>query len=156
MVIDEKRPSYFQTPASQKLVQLIEKDAHELTSNWLEDVRKNSRLPTYRSYDEKELYQRAFRVYSQLGRWISHESTKDEIQTYWTALGQQRRKEGFALSEIVLSLEMIRRHLWQKIQSEGFLDTALDLLQAIELYNRVILFFDRAIYYATVGYETKG
>ena len=27
---------------------------------------------------------------------------------------------------------------------------------AIELYNRVMLFFDRAIYYAALGYETKG
>lgn len=155
MATDEKRRSFFQTPASHKLVQLIERDAHELTANWLQDVRKNSNLPTYKCYDEKELYQRAFRVYSQLGRWISHETTTDEIRVYWTSLGRQRREEGFALSEIILSLEMIRRHLWQKVQGEGLLDTALDLLQAIELYNRVMLFFDRAIYYAALGYETK-
>jgi hypothetical protein len=156
MKINEKQRSFFQTPASQKLVHIIERDAHDLTNNWLKDIRQNSSLPTYRAYDEKELYHRAYRVYSQLGRWISHETTKDEIRVYWTALGRQRREEGFALSEIILSLEMIRRHLWQKVQSEGFLDTALDLLQAIELYNRVMLFFDRAIYYAALGYETKG
>lgn len=77
MEIDEKQRSFFQAPASQKLVHIIERDAHELTNNWLKDVRQNSNLPTYRAYDEKELYHRAYRVYSQLGRWISHETTKD-------------------------------------------------------------------------------
>ena len=151
---DEKPKSYYQTPVTHKLVHLIEKNACELTNNWLRDIKQNSSLPTYKGYDEKELYHRAFRVYSQLGRWISYETAKDEIRLYWTALGQQRREEGFALSEIIQSLAMIRKHLWQKVQSEGLLDTALDLYQAIELYNRVMLFFDRAIYYAALGYET--
>ncbi len=153
MEYEAKSKSSFQTPVTQKLVHIIERDASELTFNWLRDIKQNSSLPTYKSYNEKELYNRAFRVYSQLGRWISHETAKDEIKLYWTALGQQRRQEGFALSEIIQSLAMIRKHLWQKVQSEGLLDTALDLYQAIELYNRVMLFFDRAIYYAALGYE---
>jgi hypothetical protein len=36
------------------------------------------------------------------------------------------------------------------------LDTALELHQAIELNNRVVLFFDRAIYYTILGYEGEG
>lgn len=42
---------------------------------------------------------------------------------------------------------------WLKVLAEGLLDTVLDLNQALELSNRVVLFFDRAIYYTTVGYE---
>jgi hypothetical protein len=38
---------------------------------------------------------------------------------------------------------------------EGLLDTTLELYQAIELNNRVIRFFDRAIYFTAVGYEKK-
>ncbi len=55
-----------------------------------------------------------------------------------------------------MSLSLLRRRLWQKVQSEGLLDTALDLFQAMELHNRVVLFFDRALYYAVVGYECRG
>jgi hypothetical protein len=46
--------------------------------------------------------------------------------------------------------------LWRKVLGEGLLDTMLDLYQAIELNNRVMLFFDRAIYFITIGYEKKG
>ncbi len=36
---------------------------------------------------------------------------------------------------------------------EGLLDTTYDLYQAIELNDRVTLFFDRAIFFTAVGYE---
>jgi hypothetical protein len=133
----------------------IERNAGELTTGYVEDIRRDPRMPSYQGFDQKEIYRRAFRVYSQLGKWISHETSKEEVQSYWTALGRQRRREGFPFSEIALSLCHIRRLLWGKIQAAGLLETALDLYQAMDLYHRVIVFFDRAIYYAAVGYEER-
>jgi hypothetical protein len=52
-------------------------------------------------------------------------------------------------------VEDIRRLLWAKVQAAGLLDTALDLYQAMDLQHRVLIFFDRAIYHAAVGYEEK-
>ncbi len=131
---------------SQKLVELIERNADKLTIRWLEDVQKRPETPTYHAFDRDELYQRAHLVYSQLGKWVSSETTKEDIAANYIALGAQRRKEGFALSEVIEALILTRRHVWLKILSDGFLDTALDLHKAMELSNRVILFFDRATY----------
>ncbi len=143
------------TPASERLVNLIEKNAHELTIRLIQELKSHSGTPTYHDYDEKELYDRAFTVYSHLGDWISHERTKDEIADLYMELGAKRRKEGFFLSEVIQALILTRRQLWYKVSSEGFLDSILDMYQAMELNNRVILFFDRAIYYAALGYERK-
>lgn len=140
-------------PAYQRLVKLIESHADELSRNLLQDLQKRDSTSTFHMYDEKEIYKRAFNVYSHLGKWISRETTKEEIAKHYTALGAKRRKEGFSLSEIIQALIMTRRHLWLKVLAEGFLDTALDLNQALDLNNRVILFFDRAIFYVAVGYE---
>ena len=140
---------------SKDLVELLERSADELTNRYLEEVKKHNLLPTFRAFDQKELYKRAFRVYSQLGKWISQETTKEEIKIYWRDLGKQRRKEGFPLPEIIQSACMLRNQLWIKVQAEGLLDTVLDLYQAMALYNRVVMFFDRAIYYAVCGYEDK-
>ena len=138
---------------SQKLVQLIERDADKLSIKWMEDVRKRPETPTYHTFDPEELYHRVHLVYSQLGKWIAYETSKEDIAAHYTALGAQRRKEGFALSEVIYALTLSRRYIWLKVLSDGFLDTALDLHKAMELNNRVILFFDRAIYYTAVGYE---
>jgi len=138
---------------SDKLVTLIEKNAKQLSTNWLSDVRENPKTPTFHEYNEKELYNRAFDVYSRLSKWISRETSKEEIYKHYFALGLQRRKEGFALSEVIQALIITRRHIWLKVMSEGFLDSALDMYKALELNNRVILFFDRAIHYTALGYE---
>ncbi len=143
---------YFLSPVSRKLVEIIEKGADELTRAYLQEVKKHPNMPTYRSFPEKEVYDRAYLVYSQLGRWISFELESDEMKRYWTELGKKRREEGFSLPEIFLSLCLLRKELWAKIQSEGVLDNALDLYQALDLYNRIVTFFDRALYYAIIGY----
>jgi hypothetical protein len=138
---------------SDKLVKLIERDADQLTKKWLSNVQSHPTTPTYHAFDKKTLYHRAFRVYSQLGKWISRETSKEDIAEYYTALGKQRCKEGFALSEVIQALIITRRNIWLKVLSEGLLDTVLDHHQALELNNRVVLFFDRAIYFTSLGYE---
>ena len=146
---------FFETPASRRLVDLIERNADDLTASYVLSVQRDPRMPRYRAFDPQEIFRRAHRVYSQLGTWISRETAKEEMKSYWMALGRQRHKEGFPLSEIILSLCHIRRVLWEKVQSEGVLDTALDLYQAMDLHNRVVLFFDRAVYYAALGHEER-
>jgi hypothetical protein len=104
-------------------------------------------------YDEGELYRRAHAVYSNLGRSIRRDTTTRDIADDYTALGSLRFEEGFALSEVLEALMLTRRHLWLLVLSEGLLDTAVDLHAALDLNARVILFFDRAMYYTTLGYE---
>ena len=141
---------------SRKLIDLIERQADELTRLYLDEVKGNPLLSSYRKIDQDELYKRAYRVYHHLGKWISKETTKEEIRAYWWELGKQRRLEGLPLSEVILSLCVLRGLLWKEIEDEGTMDTALDLYEAMELNNRVIVFFDRAVYYASCGYADKG
>ena len=138
---------------SNRLVQLIERNADKLTRRWIEIVRTHEGTPTYHTYDEDKLYERAFSVYSQLGKWLSAETTNKEVKGIYTALGAQRRKEGFKLSELLEALIVSRQVLWAKVESEGLLDTALDLNQALELSDRTVAFFDRCAVYAAQGYE---
>jgi hypothetical protein len=140
---------------SLSLVELIERDADHLTKRWMEIVRSHEDLPTYRAYDPERLYERGFRVYSQLGHWLSAATSKDDIKAIYTELGAQRRREGFRLSELLESFIITRRVLWAKIESEGLLDTALDLNQALALNDRALVFFDRAMFYAAQGYESE-
>jgi len=153
-VDDTRQKEYLLSPVSRKLVDLIEKSASELTRAYLLDVKKQPNMPTYQAFPEQEVYDRAYLVFSQLGRWISYELESAEMKKYWLELGRKRREEGFALPEIFLSLCLLRKQLWNKIQAEGLLDNALDLYQALELYNRIVTFFDRALYYAIIGYHS--
>ncbi len=140
----------------QNLVLLIERDADQLTRSWLEIVRGDPETPSYHAFDEHDLCECVHRVYSELGRWISRETTKEEIGRYFIAIGAQRCRQGFRLSEVIKALTITRRLLWFKVLEDGLLDTAVDLHLAIQLNNHVIHFFDRAVFFATVGYEREG
>ena len=142
-------------PVSERLVNLIEKSADELTRAHLQDIKSHTNMPTYQGWNEKEVYDRVFLVYSQLGKWISKTTTKEEIRDYWTSLGRERRREGFALAEVVHAIHLVRKQLWNKVETEGLLDSAMDLLLAMELFNHVTQFFDRAVFYTVCGYEAQ-
>jgi hypothetical protein len=142
-------------PICRRLVDLIERNADRLTRSWLAEVRARPETATYHLYDEGELYRRAHAVYSNLGRSIRRETTTEDIADEYTALGRRRFEEGFALSEVLEALMLTRRHLWLLVLSEGLLDTAVDLHAALDLNARVILFFDRAMYYTALGHEQR-
>ena len=72
-MLDSGEDVFFESTASRKLVDLIERNADELTTSYVEDIRRDPRMPSYQGFDQKEIYKRAYRVYSQLGKWVSHE-----------------------------------------------------------------------------------
>ena len=138
---------------SQSLVELVEKNAEKLAKEWLKDARQNVHTPFYHTYDEDRLYRRAFEIYNNLGHFLSLQTPKQETVDFYRVYGKERCEEGFPLSQLIYAFVLFRRHLWLFILNVGFLDTAYDLLRALELNNRVILFFDRAVHNIAVGYE---
>ncbi len=137
----------------EQLVALIEDNADELTKKWMDVVRTHPDMPTYHTYSEDKLYERAFSVYSQLSKWLSKETSKEEIQQIYYNLGKQRREEGFSLSEIILALIITRRVLWLKVPKGDLLEDVSNLHLGLQLSNNTILFFDRATFFTTQGYE---
>ena len=138
---------------SQSLVELVEKNANDLARQWLADVRRNRNTPFYHTFPGDRLFDRAFEMYKHLSRFLSDKTAKEETEKFYRKYGQDRCRENFPLPELIYSFILFRRHLWLYILHVGFLDTAYELLKAMELNNRVILFFDRALVSMVKGHE---
>jgi hypothetical protein len=137
---------------TRRFIKMIETRADKVAKLWLKEVRQSRYTPTYHRFNEEELFTRAMAVYERLGYWLSPETQKEEIRYYYLNLGKQRYQEGFGVDEIVMGLILLKRYLWLEVLSEGLTQTNLELYQALELNNQVVLYFDRAIYYTVVGY----
>jgi hypothetical protein len=142
-------------PGSERLIKLIETQADKMAAELVQTLREHPHTPSFHAYAPKELYERGFNLYHNLGAWISQKSEREDLARYYTAMGAQRREEGFPLSEVLHSLSLMRRVLWQKVIEQGLLDTVLDFMQALELNHQVMLFFDRATLYTAKGYELE-
>ncbi|HOO38596.1 MAG TPA: hypothetical protein PLV78_09810 [Deltaproteobacteria bacterium] len=137
-----------------KLIKLIEDNAEELSKRLVKDLLSREETKGYRTLSEDLVQERVRDVYSKLGSWLSTEKhTSGEIRKVYTELGRKRLREGIPLHEVLLAFMLIKRHLWLYVQEKQFFDSAYELYQALELNNRVVLFFDRVIYFVTMGYE---
>ena len=135
-----------------RLVALIEDHADELTARLVRRLREDPRTSEYRRFDEAELGRRAHDVYAHLGGWLERAS-EGRVEEEYFRLGNTRRTEGIAPSQVVSALLLTRRNLWEFVDSVGG-NTVLELRQQWDLELLVVRFFDRAIYHTVRGYES--
>jgi hypothetical protein len=140
---------------SEKIVTLIKENAGVLTDRVMKDLLTREETKGYRTLNKDILSERVFDVYSRLDSWLVGDKVKAQVRTHYIALGQQRFHENIPLRELVMALMLIKRHLWLYVEERHFFDSAYECYQALELNNRVVLFFDRAIYFSTMGYERE-
>lgn len=140
---------------SEKMVNLIKENASTLTDRVMKDILSREETRGYRNLNKEILAERVFDVFNRLDSWLMGDKAKAEVRSHYMALGKQRFHEGITLHELVMALMLIKRHLWLYVLEKQFFDSSFEMHQALEFNNRVVLFFDRAIYFSTMGYERE-
>lgn len=137
-----------------KFVKLIEDNHQEIIEHFMNDVLSNNKTVAYRHYDRETLYEIGSRVYRELSKWLTKGISKEEISQYYTQIGRLRMHEGIPTSQVFHALVLLKRHMWLYIRRQ--LENEIsDYKQAMEVSDRVVLFFDRAAYYILAGYEDE-
>ncbi len=137
---------------SDKLVELVEKHHDVIIKRWLKRLLSD---PTTSTYSERNLTfveEKAIKVLKNMGQWVSYDTTKESVGRLYADEGIELFNMGIPLCETIRAMVVLRRTLWLFILNESAFDSAFQLHQMRELNDRVILFFDRAIYYMIRGY----
>lgn len=138
-----------------RLVKLIEAHSGELCRELAEQIRRSERTSDFRKIPAEELRLVAAEVYRNLGEWLLQKTDQDVEERFRLVAGQ-RMAEGVRLHQFVWALLLTRDHLWQFLRSESFRDNVVALFGELELQRLLNQFFDRAIYYAVLGYDESG
>jgi len=138
---------------SDKLIRIIEQNADVISNHWLEDVRTNKSTPGYARFSPEASVRRGRIVIEQFGKWLGGDYLDKDIKRYYHQLGSDRRKEGFALSEVISALSLTRKHTWEFALSQHMWTKTIDIYLTLELERRMMLFFDKAAYHIAKGYE---
>ena len=135
-----------------KLVRLIEQHAEQLSRELSEKVWHSSRCSDLHKVPPDELEARTREIYRNLSDWLLNK-TEAELAQRYTELGARRAEQGVAYSHFLWAITATREHLRIFVQREGLSDAAMELHGELELLLLLGQFFDRALYYAAVGYE---
>ena len=139
---------------SYRLVRLIEAHADALAGGLEEKVQSSSQVAHFRDIPAHELRERVYEIYRHLGEWLLGKNELD-IEHRYREIGARRARQHVPLSEVVQAIVLTKENLWEFLKSEAVMDRAIEIMGELELLQMLEMFFDRAIYYAAVGYEEE-
>ena len=148
---------------AEKLIELIEIHAGQLSKDITQDLITNERTRGFRAVRRPDLEERIFRLIHHLGEWIGNRRS-EKVEVEFAEWGRRRFDQGIPLSEIIYSLIILKQHLRRYIRDNGLVEASfprvehdyvlpMHLNSLQDLNTRVGLFFDEALYHLTRGYE---
>ena len=139
---------------SYRLVRLIESHADALAAGLEERVLDNPQVSHFRHIPAHELRERVYEIYRHLGEWLLGKNELD-IENRYREIGCRRAQQNVPLSEVLQAIVLTKENLWEFLKSEAVMERAVEIMGELELLQMLEMFFDRAIYYAAVGYEEE-
>lgn len=139
---------------SYRLVRLIESHADALAGGLEEKVQISSQVTHFRNVPPHELRERVYEIYRHLGEWLLGKNELD-IEHRYREIGARRAHQRVPLSEVIEAIVLTKENLWDFLKSEAVMDRAVEIMGELELLQMLEMFFDRAIYYAALGYEDE-
>lgn len=139
---------------SYRLVRLIESHADQLAESLEKRAEASMQVPHFRTIPAHELRERVYEIYCHLGEWLLGKNEGDVEQRY-RAIGTRRCAQNVPLSEVIQAIVLTKENLWDFLKSEAVMDRAVEILGELELLQMLEMFFDRAVYYAAVGFEQE-
>jgi hypothetical protein len=138
-----------------RLVQLIEAHADALSERLMEKLRTASRCQELLlKVPADELRRRTHEIYRHLGEWLLTK-TESDVEERYVGLGMRRARQGVSYSTFLWAVNLTKEHLWEILEREGLLEEPLELLGELDLLHSLELFFDRVLYFTSVGYERE-
>ena len=135
-----------------RFVELVEGNHQEITELFMNDLLRNPDTFAYRNLDRQMVYESANSIYRDISKWIVKDFPKEEIAQTFRQLGRERHKQGIPFSQVHRALVLLKRHLWVFVLKKIEEDLHV-YVQALDLNNRVVLYFDRASFFMLQGYE---
>ena len=135
-----------------RLVRLIETHSDTLAAGLLAKVQESELTRAYRNVAPEELKQCVYEIYRHLGDWLLGKGAFDIEQRY-EEIGTRRVHQGVPISELIWVIILTKDNLWEFLKKENIMERPVEVFGELEMLLLLDQFFDRAIYYASIGYE---
>ena len=138
-----------------RLVRLIETHSQSLATCLLDRVRDSQLTESYQqNVPAEELKERVYEIYRHLGEWLI---AKDEshLERRYLEIGARRASQRVPMSEVIWVIVLTKENLWEFVKQEAVLERPVEVFGELEMLQLLEQFFDRAIYYASIGYELE-
>ena len=138
---------------NEKLVRIVRNKKDEILDLWLKDFEETRTLRVNEGVDKAKWKRVMADVLEGFDEMMLKDVSKYRLCLDFTKIGDNFFKDNYALHDIISAMTLLKKVIMEVVTAEGLFTTAFELYQLQELNNRAVLYFDRAIYYAALGYE---
>jgi hypothetical protein len=135
-----------------RLLRLVETHSDALATGLLERTQNSSQLPDYKNVPAEELKQLVYEIYRHLAGWLLGKSEVD-VEKRYVEIGARRAQQRVPLNQLIWAIILTKENLWDFLKKEAVPDRPAEVSGELEVEQLLGQFFDRAIYYAAIGYE---
>jgi hypothetical protein len=135
-----------------RLVRLIETRSEALAACLLDRVQGSAATPDYANVPPEELKERVAEIYRHLGDWLMHKDEL-ELERRYMKIGALRAQQNVPFSQVAWAIVLTKDNLWSYLKTESTPERPVEVFGELEMLQMLDHFFDRAIYYAAIGYE---
>ncbi|MGA8151744.1 MAG: hypothetical protein WB952_12400 [Terriglobales bacterium] len=136
-----------------RLVRLIELHAERLSCALTLKLENDPRCLDLRKVPPAELNARTYEIFRNLSEWLLYK-TEHDVKRVYTEIGVRRSQQGVAFSHLLYAITATKEELWRFLHDEGVVTKPVELFAEMELFRLLDQFFDKALYYMAVGYES--
>jgi len=136
-----------------KLIEHMKGNAERMSEEVMQKIRNSERCSQLVLAVPAEQQKRStLDIYRDLTAWLGTESDKTIEQRYGS-LGMLRAQQGVPFSNLYWAICIAHEHLWGYMQQECLLDEPVEFWGGVILLRSLTQFFDRALYFALLGYQ---
>lgn len=136
-----------------RLLRLIESHSDQLAAGALSKLQHCTKTSSFRDLPAEEYKQRVHEIYRSLGEWLLGK-TESDIERRYTEIGRRRYEQGVPLSELIWAINLAKQYLLEFLAEQAAAQKTAEVFGELEVLQLLEQFFDRANYYAAVGYES--
>lgn len=139
-----------------RLIDFTERNAELIAEQWYKALIANSRTSSFKLMPKEGCIRHAVSICKNLGQIYFAENCFASVEHFLDIHGcvEDYFARGIPLEEVVYALILLRRHIWLYSDNQAIWNPVLiDMYQAVESNNRVLLIFDYATYIVTCKYK---
>jgi len=91
-------------------------------------------------------------IYGDLTAWLEDPGGAN-IEERYVSLGIRRAQQGVTFKDLLWAVCIAHEQLWADMEQECLLDEPVEFWGGVHLLRSLTQFFDRALYYTSLGYE---
>jgi hypothetical protein len=130
----------------------VQQHGEDIAEMWIEDLRSNPQTQSYRAVSDEDLTRSGEFALAQVEDRFAGRTSDADTGRFFHDLGEKRAQIGLPLAEMISAILLLKREIWMSARQHGVWESAADLQRAVDLNRELGRFFDRAVYYTTLGY----